>query len=187
MKKTVKFSLILFMTILLCGCGSGSSYTKEQAMIKKGYEIIKDTLLDPESMIVYDCYAWNEMSEDQYEAQRKARLNNPETELPDDMYVSYYHIGARNKLGGMSDSEYIILFDPDTGAIKGGGEKNEIDEAVQAYLDGDESAEFDRDVQGEFFDVSVWQVMGFPESCTDYKEFIQSEEFEKVDVKKILG
>ena len=29
--------------------------------------------------------------------------------------------------------------------------------------------------------------LGWPESATDYEEFIKSEDFEKVDVKKILG
>jgi hypothetical protein len=29
--------------------------------------------------------------------------------------------------------------------------------------------------------------MGWPERATDYEDFIKSEEFEKVDAKKILG
>ena len=186
MKRMRLLSLVLVAAII-SGCGSKSPYTKEQAIIKQGYESIKDTLLDPESMIVYDCYSWTGKSDDQYEAERIAQKDNSETELPDDLFVTYYHVGARNQMGGMSEAEYIILFDPDTGAYKASGEKKEVDEAVNSYIDGDETAVFDRDVQGEFLNVEFWQLMGWPESVTDYKEFIASEEFEKVDVKKILG
>jgi hypothetical protein len=54
---------------ILTGCSSKSPYTKEQAMVKKGYEAIKDTLLDPDSMIVYDCYAWTAKSDELQEAE----------------------------------------------------------------------------------------------------------------------
>ena len=72
-------------------------------MIKKGYEAIKDTLLDPDSMIIYDCYAWTSQSENQYEAEKEAQKDNPEAELADDLFVTYYHVGARNRMGGMSE------------------------------------------------------------------------------------
>lgn len=186
-KKSLIPVLFTLVMLFLAGCEAKSPYTKEQAMVKSGYEAIKDTLLDPESMIIYDCYAWTGKSDDQYEAQRKAQEEKPETELPDDLFSVYYHIGARNKMGGMSDAQYIILYDPVTGAYKASGEKEETDEAVQAYIDGDETAVFDRDVQGEFLNVEFWQLLGWPDTVTDYKEFINSDDFEKVDVKKILG
>ena len=87
----------------------------------------------------------------------------------------------------MSEAQYIVLYDPDTGAYRSLSEKEESDEAVEAYIDGDESANFDRDIQGEFLNVEFWQLMGWPERATDYEDFIKSEEFEKVDAKKILG
>ena len=55
---------IVSTSLLLGGCSSRSPYTKEQAMVKYGYESIKDNLLDPESMIVYDCYSWSSKSEE---------------------------------------------------------------------------------------------------------------------------
>ena len=76
---------------------------------------------------------------------------------------------------------------PGTGAYRSLGEKEEIDEAVEAYIDGDESVYFDRDIQGEFLNVEFWQLMGWPDRATAYEDFIKSEEFEKVDAKKILG
>ena len=185
MKKTLLAALLVMC--ILTGCSSKSPYTKEQAMVKKGYEAIKDTLLDPESMIIYDCYGWSAKSDDQYEAERQAQKDETEAELPDDLYSIYYHVGARNKMGGMTEAQYIILYDPETGAYKASGEKNEVDEAVQAYIDGDKTAVFDRDVQGQFLNVEFWQMLGWPESATDYEEFIKSEDFAKVDVKKILG
>ena len=186
MKKSIITSL-LFVGILLTGCSSASAYTKEQAMVKHGYESIKDNLLDPESMIVYDCYSWTSKSEEQSYANATAKVNSTETELPDDLYVVYYHVGARNKMGGMAEAQYIYLYDPETGTYKSSGEKDEVDEEVQAYLDGDKSVYFDRDVQGEFLNVEFWNMMGWPERATDNKDFIDSEDFEKVDVEKILG
>ena len=90
-------------------------------------------------------------------------------------------------MGGMSEAEFIYLYDSETGKYKASGEKDEVDEAVQEYIDGDETAVFDRDVQGEFLNVEFWNLVGWPESVTDNKEFIGSEEFEKVDAEKILG
>ena len=185
MKKSIIVPMLLIV-ILLTGCSSASAYMKEQAMVKHGYEAIKDMLLDPESMIVYDCYSWSDQSEEQYDAAAMAKHNGTETELPDDLYVVYYHVGARNKMGGMSEAQYIYLYDPETGAYKSSGEKDEVDEAVQAYIDGDKSVYIDRDVQGEFLNVEFWNMMGWPEKATDNKEFIDSEDFEKVDVEKIL-
>lgn len=185
MKKNLFVVLLLMCS--LAGCSSKSTYTKEQAMVKKGYEAIKDTLLDPESMIIYDCYAWSTKSDEQYEAEREAQREEAESELPDDLFSIYYHVGARNQMGGMTEAQYIILYDPETGAYKASGEKDEVDEAVQAYIDGDETAIFDRDVQGQFLNVEFWQMLGWPDNATDYEEFIKSEDFEKVDVKKILG
>ena len=185
--KIAPLAIAVAAVALLTGCGSKSPYTKEQAMIKDGYERIKDRLLDPESMVVYDCYAWTGKTEEQYEAERKAQKDDSETELPDDLFVTYYHVGARNKMGGMSEAQYIVLYDPETGAYRSLGEKEEIDEAVEAYIDGDESVYFDRDIQGEFLNVEFWQLMGWPDRATDYEDFIKSEEFEKVDAKKILG
>jgi len=186
MKKSILISVILTISCLT-GCTAKSSYSKEQAMVKKGYEAIKDTLLDPESMIVYDCYAWTAKSDELQEADWAAKRDETEAELPDDLLSVYYHVGARNRMGGMTEAQYIILYDPETGAYKASGEKEEVDEAVQAFIDGDEDAIFDRDVQGQFLNVEFWQLLGWPESATDYEEFIKSEEFEKVDVKKILG
>ena len=183
----MKKILMVIAVVFLAGCSSRSPYTKEQAMIKYGYESIKDNLLDPESMIVYDCYSWSSKSEERSMENATARLDSPETELPDDMYAVYYHIGARNKMGGMSEAEFIYLYDSETGKYKASGEKDEVDEAVQEYIDGDETAVFDRDVQGEFLNVEFWNLVGWPESVTDNKEFIGSEEFEKVDAEKILG
>lgn len=180
---------IMLVAVLLSGCSGKSPYSKEQAMIKDGYERIKDRLLDPESMIIYDSYAWTGQSEEQMDAESKARRggSGTETELPDDIYTIYYHVGARNKMGGMSEAQYIVIYDLETGKYKASGEKEEVDEAVESYLDGDKSAVFDRDVQGEFLNVEFWQIMGWPERVTDAKEFIDSEDFEKVDVEKILG
>ena len=57
-KKSLIPVLFTLVMLFLAGCEAKSPYTKEQAMVKSGYEAIKDTLLDPESMIIYDCYAW---------------------------------------------------------------------------------------------------------------------------------
>lgn len=186
MKKMTIVSLVIVVSLLV-GCSGKPPYSKEQAMVKHGYESIKDKLLDPESMIVYDCYSWTSKSEEQSMENATGRVNSTETELPDDLFAVYYHIGARNKMGGMSEAQYIYLYDSETGEYKASGEKDEVDEAVQDYLDGDKTAVFDRDVQGEFLNVEFWNLMGWPEKATDNKEFIQSEEFEKVDVEKILG
>ncbi len=155
-------------------------------MVKRGYEAIRDTLLDPESMIVYDAYAWTSKSEELSREENRNKSDGTETEMPDDEFVTYYHIGARNRMGGMTDAEYIIICDPVTGEYKGSGEKSDIEEAVEAYLDGDKTADFDRDVQGEFFNLEIWNTMGWPDKVTDYKEFIESEDYEKVEVDEIL-
>ena len=98
---TVSMSIgMLFLT----GCSSKSPYTKEQAMVKKGYEAIKDTLLDPESMLVYDCYAWSAKSEKQLMAEMDAKKDEAAEEVSDDLFSVYYHVGARNRMGGMSES-----------------------------------------------------------------------------------
>lgn len=185
--KRITFIPLLFTALVIAGCSGGSPYTKEQAMVKHGCESIKDKLLDPESMIVYDCHSWTSKSEEQSYANATAKVNSTETELPDDLFAVYYHIGARNKIGGMSEAQYIYLYDLETGEYKASGEKDEVDEAVQNYLDGDKTAVFDRDVQGEFLNVEFWNLMGWPEKAIDNKEFIKSEEYEKVDVEKILG
>ena len=52
---------------------------------------------------------------------------------------------------------------------------------------GDSSAVFDRDIQGEFLNVEFWNMMGWPDRAASYKEFIESEEFEKIDPEKILN
>lgn len=186
MKKMTIISLVIAASLLV-GCSGKPPYSKEQAMVKHGYESIKDKLLDPESMIVYDCYSWTSKSEEQSMENATARVNSTETELPDDLLAVYYHIGARNKMGGMSEAQYIYLYDPETGEYKSSGEKDEVDEAVDAYVGGDKSVYLDRDVQGEFLNVEFWLIMGWPERAVDYKDFIKSEDFQKVDVKKILG
>ena len=187
--KKISLAIGLLIAVLLTGCSGKSPYSKEQAMIKDGYERIKDTLLDPESMIIYDSYAWSGQSEEQMDAEAKAKYSGSgtETEFPDDIYVIYYRVGARNKMGGMSEAQYIVIYDLETGKYKASGEKDDVDEAVEAYLDGDKTAVFDRDVQGEFLNVEVWQVMGLPEWVTDAKAFIDSDDFAKVDVQKVLG
>lgn len=186
----LKKTFIIFMALSMAcitGCGTPSSELKEKAMVKKGYEAIKDSLLDPESMIVYDCYGWTAKSVAQEEAEDVAKKDDEDAELPDDLYSVFYHVGARNKLGGMADAQYLILFDLETGIYMGSGEKEEVYEAVQAHLDGDESVVIDRNVQMEYLNVEVWQMMGWPERAEDYKDFIESAEFENVNVKKILG
>ena len=185
--RTAILAFSITAAILPAGCASGSGFTKEQAMVKDGYERIKDIMLDPESMIVYDCCAWTGKTEDQYEAESKARSEDEEAEVPDNLFVTYYHVGARNRLGGMSESQYIVLYDLETGEYRSSGEKEKVDEAVNAYIEGDKSVSVDRDVQGEFLNVDFWQLIGWPDSVTDYEDFIKSEDFEKVDVKKILG
>ena len=54
----VKKNIVIGMLLIgmVSGCGRGSSFTKEQAMVKYGYDDLKGSLLDPESLIIYDCY-----------------------------------------------------------------------------------------------------------------------------------
>ena len=53
-KKDIVIGMLL--AGMVSGCGRGSSFTKEQAMVKYGYDDLKGSLLDPESLIIYDCY-----------------------------------------------------------------------------------------------------------------------------------
>ena len=108
MKKTngirwVKKNIVIGMLLIgmISGCGSGSSFTKEQAMVKYGYDDLKGGLLDPESLIIYDCYGWTSQSEEQMNAASKAKVKDKDEEFPDDIYAVYYHIGARNQMGNM--------------------------------------------------------------------------------------
>ena len=181
MEKIKRCSLLIGITLILFGCSRGASFTKEQAMIKKGYELIKDALLDPDSIIVYDCYGWGAKSEAQMLA--KYSQKDSDEELPDDQYVTYYHIGAKNTMGGISEETYIIIFDPENGDYIAAGEKSDYD----AFVNGDKSIDIDHEVQGQFLNALFWDAMGgWGENQTDYKDFISSKEFEKLDVEKIL-
>ena len=147
------------------------------------YDSIKNVLLDPDSMIVYDCYGWGTQSEElekkEYEENRSAET---EVELPDDQYAIYFYVGAKNKLGGISDEEYLFLYD---------AEGNLIDAATgsdyEAMVDGDSSITMNHDLHGQFLNVTFWNMFDDWEYAEDYIVLIDSEEFDKIDYKKILS
>ena len=180
MKKLKPILIMLLPTVFLFGCSANAKYEKDKVMIKKGYLAIKDILRDPESMIVYDCHGWTGQSENQITAEFKAKQNNSDEEFPDDIFITYYHIGARNVFGGMAEEEYIITFDLDSGEFKSAGSKSDLD----AIIAGDDSIDVDQDVKGAYINIGFWDAFGWPDTTTDYKEFINSKEFEKIDVSK---
>ena len=143
---------------------SAVSYTKEQEMVKHGYEAIKDSLLDPESMIIYDCYGWDAKSEQQYEKEMAAKRGDEELKLPNDLYAVYYHVGVWNRAGYMTEAEYIYLYDLETGEYKASGEKSEI-----------EDASIDHNVHGQFVNVEFWKIAGWSDHVINYKDFLNSD------------
>lgn len=151
--------------------------TAEQDMIKNGYNAIKETLLDPESIIIYDCYGFSDMTEELYDSQYKLQKEDPNAILPDDLFIGYYHIGARNKLGGISEETYLIVFDYNTLMIKDYGTKsdykNEINKSKRDYKN------ISIDVCREFAlyeaQIATSLTTGRPwEKLVDYKEYIKS-------------
>ena len=94
MKKIV---LVLIACILmLTGCSSKKKYVKEQAMVKRGYSELQEILLDPDSLVVYDCYGWRVKTKEG--TTEKAQADN-DKKTEDDLYAVYYHIGAENQNG----------------------------------------------------------------------------------------
>lgn len=185
--KKKKYIITICITIICIfttsGCGE-EKYTKEQAMVKKTYDSIKDNLLDPDSIIVYDCYGWSAKSEEQYDKQweeNEGKSSDEEIELPDDMYSVYFYVGARNKLGGISDEEYIYMYDLNGNLLDYSSESDYEDWSSDFSY-----ASTHHDLMGQFLNPTYWKVAGW-ESADDYNELVKSDDFEKINYEKILA
>lgn len=185
--KKKKYVITIFLAIVCLfstiGCNK-EKYTKEQAMVKKTYDAIKENLLDPDSIIIYDCYGWSAKSEKQYDKQWKeneGKSSDEEVELPDDMYSVYYYIGARNKMGGISDEEYIYMYDLNGNLLDYSSESDR-----EEWVEDLSYASAHHDLLGQFINPEYWKVAGWG-NADDYNELVKSDDFEKIDPEKILN
>lgn len=75
---------------------------------RESYILLKDSLLEPESIKVYECHAWGSNSEENMRSGREEGIKVQD--IPDDLVIVYYHIGAKNQAGGVSDSKYVFVY-----------------------------------------------------------------------------
>lgn len=179
MKKLV---IIGIVGMLCCSTGCArENFSKEQAMVKFGYDYIKDILLEPESLIVYECHGWEQKSENQIKKEdQKNKLTDDEVELENDQYAVYFYIGARNRMGGITDEEYFFLYDID-GSLVDVITKTEYEQSLE------EESDLDYDVVGMVVDAEISRTMNHWENTEDFSDLISSKTFAEIDYQKILS
>ena len=179
MKKLV---IIGIVGMLCCSTGCArENFSKEQAMVKFGYDYIKDMLLEPESLIVYECHGWEQKSENQIKKEnKKNKLTDDEVQLDNDQYAVYFYIGARNRMGGITDEEYFFLYDID-GSLVDVITKTEYEQSLE------EESDLDYDVVGMVVDAEISRTMNHWENTEDFSDLISSKTFAEIDYQKILS
>ena len=81
--------------------------SKEMAIIK-AIRDVKSSILNPESLIIYDCQAGY------YDFEKDGlmyRLDAIPEYLSQDVVQVYLHIGSENKMGGISEMQYVYVYD----------------------------------------------------------------------------
>ena len=104
--------IIIVAVVFLIPALREETLTAQEMAVKVGYNAVKKNLLNPDSMIVYSCYAHGTQSE---QLMSENRANNPDIKSGYvdnfDLINVYLYIGAQNKSGGITDEEYIITCD----------------------------------------------------------------------------
>ncbi|MEE0418752.1 MAG: DUF4358 domain-containing protein [Lachnospiraceae bacterium] len=103
-------AVLLIAVILIIALSMRKEWLTAQEMaVKVGYNAVKERLLNPDSMIVYSCYAHETQSE-QLMSEEYAKRQESESDYVKeyDLIDVYFYIGAQNKTGGIAEEEYIV-------------------------------------------------------------------------------
>ena len=102
--------VVVFLVLIL----RKDTLTPQEMAVKVGYQAVKQNLLNPDSMIVYSCYAHETQSE-QSRSENSAEDSDSDSGYENnfDMIEVYLYIGAQNKSGGITDEEYVITCNMD--------------------------------------------------------------------------
>ena len=180
----------MFTFAALSGCGA--SATKEQKLVKTAHEELKDMLLDPDSLIIYKCVGDYSTSDEEYEKEFSAEYNNESYEPTQDQFGVYFHYGAKNKMGGITESEIYFLFTADGDYINYATDKECEDDDFMSYSESKRLAIHAMagykmiEAFSTYFDEYGESGQSVEDdSSTDYTDFVKSKEFEKVEYEKI--
>lgn len=106
--------IIIVIAVFLISALWEETLTPQEMAVKVGYQAVKQNLLNPDSMIVYSCYAHETQSE-QSRSENSAEDSDSDSGYENnfDMIEVYLYIGAQNKSGGITDEEYVITCNMD--------------------------------------------------------------------------
>lgn len=102
-------SVIVFGIIILLYNKKHVRISCEEMDIYSSIEQVKEEILDPESLVVYNVYTY--CYDPDYEKLRYTDENFIPKEFNEKLIEVYLHIGAKNSLGGMAELEYIFAYD----------------------------------------------------------------------------
>ncbi|MCD8396266.1 MAG: SH3 domain-containing protein [Lachnospiraceae bacterium] len=181
------FPLVLAVTLLSCIPVYAKPETDENvdnAIVKKVYETVQDKLLDPDSIIVYDCYACYAQTYDtSYQEYLYEEFGRTLDEKNYDLYTVYLYIGATNRMGGISDEQYVYITDV-YGNIIDGCSGTKYDEII----DSDDTDELTYELLEQWVNIRFNNIIDtWGDSWTDYKDYLKSDEFEELDYEEILA
>lgn len=109
-------AIVCVTTLILLLITSGAFMSKQDRFISMSVEEVQSKLLDPSSMLIYDCKIY------------------PDEEDENKMLV-YFYIGAKNKAGGYTDDEYMVKIVD--GEIQSSASSDDVDD----FLSNDAAAE----------------------------------------------
>ncbi|MCD7736013.1 MAG: hypothetical protein LUI07_03460 [Lachnospiraceae bacterium] len=189
-RKNISVIVVASMVLSTSSCArTESNDNVENAIIKKCYETLQETLLDPDSIIVYDCYGHYDQSEDMDYKEWEEELKGTLEEKTYDLYTVYMYIGATNKMGGISGERYVYQFDV-YGNYLADCSRKEYEEALDEGLAGDiYQAWAGIDISETLAEIQTLEGNASTawDDWTEYTDYINSDEFEDLDYEKILN
>lgn len=115
--------LILLSVVLI-----SNDLSPEEKAVKNSYNALKDTLLDPNSLIIYDCLYKNYSKDENYDPKNDIEYDHYEKEI-----MVYFYYGARNKSGGITEESHYFACDKNGNLIISASDKD-----LQEYFNNPE-------------------------------------------------
>lgn len=178
----IVMGLSMLMVFHLSACAN-SKVTQEEldhAIVKYSYESIKNDLYNPDSLVLYKCELRQGQSIEREEYEHDNDISDDDSVM--DLYYIHYQIAAKTNRGNLLQEEYLGMYNPVNGEFSY-CDANEYEE----YLNNSSSASpYSGDLLSQWVNLSFYNMLG-TDYGTDYTEYIDSDDFEKLDAEKILS
>lgn len=176
----IGLNMLMVFQLSACANPKVTQEDLDHAIVKHTYESIKNDLYNPDSLILYSCELRQGQSIEREEYEHDNDISDDDSVK--DLYYIHYQIAAKSKRGNLLEEEYLGMYNPVNGEFSY-CDANEYEEYSKSSFS---TSPYPQNLLLEWDNLSFYNMFG-ADYGTDYTDYIDSDDFEKLDSEKILS